>query len=79
MECSLVKITQLYEQYKTSPNTIEKMEYYINTQLPGLLKKYNEQEKKRIFLEKQSIQYINEFLTNPDTSEHNCETFPNGG
>jgi len=66
MECSLVKITQLYEQYKTSPNTIEKMEYYINTQLPGLLKKYNEQEKKRIFLEKQSIQYINEFLTNPN-------------
>ena len=66
MEQSLVKITSLYDQYKTSPNTIEKMGYYIHTQLPGLLQKYNEQEKKRIFLEKQSVQYINEFLTNPN-------------
>ena len=46
MENSIVKITSLYEMYKTSPNTISKLEYYINSQLPSLLHKYNEQEKR---------------------------------
>ena len=66
MESLLVKITSLYEMYKTSPNTISKLDYYINTQLPSLLHKYNEQEKKRLFLEKESDKYINNFLTDPN-------------
>tara|TARA_Y100000768_G_C23978625_1_gene684437 strand:+ start:1344 stop:2861 length:1518 start_codon:yes stop_codon:yes gene_type:complete len=66
MENSIVKITSLYEMYKTSPNTISKLEYYINSQLPSLLHKYNEQEKRRLFLEKESDKYINNFLTDPN-------------
>ena len=66
MEESLVKITSLYEKYRSSPNTISKLQYYLNTQLPSLLDKYNEQEKRRLFLEKESEKYINAFLTNPE-------------
>ena len=66
MENCLVKMTSLYETYKSSPATIEKLEYYINTQLPGLLHKFNEQEKKKLFLEKESNKYITNFLTNPE-------------
>ena len=66
MEESLVKITSLYEKYRSSPNTISKLQYYLNTQLPSLLDKYNEQEKRRLFLEKESDKYINAFLTNPE-------------
>ena len=51
MESSLVKITNLYEKYKSSPNTIQKLEYYLSSQLPSLLDKYYEHEKQRIFLE----------------------------
>ena len=49
MESILVKITNLYEKYKTSPNTVHKLEYYVNTQLPALLEKYYEHEKQRLF------------------------------
>ena len=35
-------------------------------QLPALLDKYNEQEKKKQLLEKESDKYINEFLLNPN-------------
>ena len=66
MEGSIVKLTGLYEKYKTSPNTISKLEYYINTQLPALLDKYYEHEKQRLFLEKESKKYINNFLTDPN-------------
>ena len=66
MEGSIVKLTSLYEKYKTSPNTISKLEYYINTQLPALLDKYYEHEKQRLFLEKESKKYINNFLTDPN-------------
>ena len=31
-----------------------------------MLEKYNEQEKRRLFLEKESEKYINSFLTNPE-------------
>ncbi len=65
MESSLVKITNLYEKYKSSPNTIQKLEYYLSSQLPSLLDKYYEHEKQRIFLEKESKKYINNFLTDP--------------
>ena len=66
MEGSLVKITSLYEMYKSSSGTITKLEYYINTQLPSLLEKFNVQERKLLFLEKESNKYINNFLTDPD-------------
>ena len=66
MENTLVKITNLYEKYKTSPNTVHKLEYYVNTQLPALLEKYYEHEKQRLFLEKESDKYINNFLTDPN-------------
>ena len=66
MENSLVKITNLYQLYKSSPSTITKLEYYINTQLPSLLYKFNEQEMKQLFLEKESSKYITNFLTNPE-------------
>ena len=66
MEGSLVKITSLYEMYKSSSGTITKLEYYINTQLPSLLEKFNVQERKLLFLEKESNKYINNFLTDPE-------------
>ena len=62
MEGSLVKITSLYEMYKSSSGTITKLEYYINTQLPSLLEKFNVQERKLLFLEKESNKYINNFF-----------------
>ena len=66
MENLIVKITQLYEKHKTSPKTIEKLSYYVEKQLPALLDKYNAQEKRLIFLEKESKRYINNFLSNED-------------
>ena len=66
MEESVSKLTVLYNLYKDSPNTLQKLEFYIHKQLPALLDKFNEQEKRRMFLEKESAIYINEFLTNPD-------------
>ena len=66
MEKSISNITKLYELYKKSPNTINKLEFYINTQLPNLLKKFNDQELTRLFLEKESKKYINDFLTNSE-------------
>ena len=66
MENLIVKITQLYEKHKTSPKTIEKLSYYVDKQLPALLDKYNAQEKRLIFLEKESKRYINNFLSNED-------------
>ena len=66
MENLIVKITQLYEKHKTSPKTIEKLSYYVEKQLPALLDKYNAQEKRLIFLEKESKRYINNFLSNEE-------------
>ena len=65
MENSLIKITELYNLYKNSPNTISKLDFYICKQLPGLLDKFNKQEQKIIF-RKESEKYINDFLTNPE-------------
>ena len=66
MENLLVKITQLYDKHKKSPKTIEKLTYYIEKQLPALLDKYDAQEKRRIYLEKESKRYINSFLSHPE-------------
>ena len=41
------------------------MDFYVNKQLPGLLKKFDDQEK-NLFLQKESDKYINDFLTNPE-------------
>jgi hypothetical protein len=61
-----LKIIELYEKYKENPNTIAKLDFYVTKQLPGLLEKFYKSEKRKIFLEKESHKYINEFLTNPE-------------
>ena len=66
MDSLLVKVTKLYEKHKKSPKTLEKLLYYVDKQLPALLDKYDAQEKKRIFLEKESKKYINSFFSNPE-------------
>ena len=66
MESSIITITSLYNSYKNSPNIISKLNNYINVNLPILLKKYDEEEKKKSFLEIESNRYINDFLTSPD-------------
>jgi len=66
MENLIVKITQLYEKHKGSPKTLQKLSYYIDKQLPALLDKYNAQEKRLLFLEKEGRRYINNFLSNED-------------
>ena len=63
MENIIVKITTLFEKHKKSPKTIEKLTYYVEKQLPALLDKYDAQEKRRIFLERESNRYINSFLS----------------
>uniref|UniRef100_A0A6C0JAC4 Uncharacterized protein n=1 Tax=viral metagenome TaxID=1070528 RepID=A0A6C0JAC4_9ZZZZ len=70
MEDSLVKISDLYKTYKSSPGTISKLENYINTQLPPLLREFNEQEINQLLLEKKNNKYINTYLTN-----HNRQFF----
>ena len=66
MENLIVKITKLYEKHKKSPKTIDKLTYYVEKQLPALLDKYDAQEKRRIYLEKESKRYINSFLSHSD-------------
>ena len=66
MENLFVKITQLYDKHKKSPKTREKLTYYIEKQLPAVLDKYNAQEKRRIYLERESKRYINSFLSNAE-------------
>jgi len=61
---ALVKIESLYEKYKLSPNTIKKLEFYINDELPTLLDKYFKEEKERLVLEKETSKYISNFLAN---------------
>jgi len=66
MENLIVKITKLYEKHKKSPKTIDKLTYYVEKQLPALLDKYDAQEKRRIYLEKESKRYINSFLSHSE-------------
>ena len=66
METIYLKIGQLHEKYKDSPKTLDKLNTYIHKHLPQLLEKCNQQEKKILFLEKESQLYINEFLTDPN-------------
>ena len=66
MEKAITKINEFYTLYKDSDNTLEKLDFYIHKQLPELLKKFNDQEIRRNFLEKESEKYINDFLTNPE-------------
>ena len=66
MQDTISTISGLYETYKYSPNVILKLKNYIHNDLPILLKKYNEEEKKKSFLEKASSKYINDFLSCPD-------------
>ena len=60
------KIVKLYDLHKNSDKTILKMKDYIEKDLPILLKKYSDDEKRKLFLEKESNKYVNDFLTNPN-------------
>ena len=41
MEKLLVSITKLHDKYKNSSKTLEKIQYYIDKQLPPLIEQYN--------------------------------------
>ena len=41
MEKLLVSITKLHDKYKDNPKTIQKLQYYIDKQLPPLIDQYN--------------------------------------
>ena len=49
MESILCKVGELYDLYKSSPETLKKMDFYVNKQLPGLLKNLMIRKKKFIF------------------------------
>ena len=61
MEKLVVKVSELYTKYKDNDNIISKLNFYVTKQLPALLDKFNEQEKRKEILEKESDKYINEF------------------
>ena len=67
MENLVSKIYELHNKYEKSEKVLGKLNYYIHTQLPSLLEKYNEKEKKRLYVEKEKKIYINDFLSNPET------------
>lgn len=53
MESILCKVGELYDLYKSSPETLKKMDFYVNKQLPGLLK--NLMIKKKIYFYKRKV------------------------
>ena len=59
------KVSELYTKYKDNDIIISKLNFYVTKQLPALLDKFNEQEKKKEILQQESDKYINEFLLNP--------------
>ena len=66
MEKLVSEVSKLYNEYANETKVLDKMTYYITKQLPSLLEKYNNQEKKRVYVEKEKQKYINDFLSNPD-------------
>ena len=52
MENLVSKIYELHNKYEKSEKVLGKLNYYIHTQLPSLLEKYNEKEKKTIICRK---------------------------
>ena len=58
MESILCKVGELYDLYKSSPGTLKKMDFYINEQLPGLLKKFDDQRKKEFIFKKKVINIL---------------------
>lgn len=62
MEKLLVSITKLHDKYKDNPQTIEKLQYYIDKQLPPLIERYNKNLKNKILIEKKTKDYIDKFL-----------------
>ena len=67
MEKLVGKVSELYTKYNKNDAIISKLNFYVMKQLPALLDKYNEQEKKNQLLEKKSDKYINDFLLNPNS------------
>ena len=62
MEKLLVSITKLHDKYKNSSKTLEKIQYYIDKQLPPLIEQYNKGLQNEILVEKESKHYIDKFL-----------------
>jgi len=62
MENLLVSITKLHDKYKDNPKTIQKLQYYIDKQLPPLMDQYNKHLKNKILIEKKTKDYIDKFL-----------------
>ena len=53
MEKLVSEVSKLYNEYANETKVLDKMTYYITKQLPSLLEKYNNQEKKRVYVEKE--------------------------
>ena len=66
MEKIIHKITQMHEKYKKMPKIMKQFEIYITKNLPKLLEKMREEEEKKLFLEKESYIYKNNFLSDPN-------------
>ena len=62
MESLLISITKLHDKYKDNPETIQKIQYYIDKQLPPLVDQYNKHLKNKILIEKKTKDYIDKFL-----------------
>ena len=60
------KVTQLYNQYKNTPEVIKHFENYITKKLPKLLQKIRDEEEVKLLLEKENHIYINNFLSDPE-------------
>lgn len=59
-------VNSLYEKYRDEPNTISKLENYINNELPLIVQQYHNKEKTRIVVEKESEKYIQTFFNSPN-------------
>ena len=59
-------VNGLYEKYRNNPNTIKKLQYYINHELPLLMNQHHEREKTRIVVEKETLKYIQNFFNSPN-------------
>tara|TARA_B110000008_G_scaffold251524_1_gene265509 strand:- start:2652 stop:4160 length:1509 start_codon:yes stop_codon:yes gene_type:complete len=62
MEKLLVSITKLHDKYKNSPKTIEKLQYYIDNQIPPIMEQYNKHLKNKLLIEKKTKDYVDKFL-----------------
>ena len=62
MDNILVSIHSLYEKYREEPKTLKKLQTYVINELPILMEQYHKQELNKIKIEKESNNYIQNFL-----------------